>query len=526
MGNVLSRTPRPSKISATTASRSFSTSPLVSVRIRHFGLQHTLQEEIREDVREARRAKKLRWRHAQMAKDRFARGQRSAGARQGINALCLKILGIPATGVITNFSSNGWTFWDFKQYDGQITRVVVIAVDGGYAYAVPTKHPARASIGVWFGSGTAEFGSPYNICKQVGSRARIAGDAEVIAAIQGLLRVRNIHSSGAWKRGLDAIIKTDLMGMADEMNTYIRTGVDFRSRYGGIRPELWENLKKATTLVQSLGINVAFWYVLRENNKYADALATHARSGIDRPFRLSTFLDTRPGSSRDPSGLISVVEHRRSPLSLFFTWLYHRATSLRRESISRITSIRSWLEPILSAWKPILIKQDKKGTKGTLVGAYSQCNGSHSGSDGPEIRCLKMERPCSPWNHATRCKENPCHYPHKCSICHGNHRKKKCPVYGPTVEACGRWNDKIISCDGSPCSKRHVFAYCAGSHAITSSPSRPRTAYWHCVNEKCPTRLPASRSHCVSCGTTRPGGAFSSHTEGLKKEETSADIRP
>lgn len=89
-----------------------------------------------------------------------------------------------------------------------------------------------------------------------------------------------------------------------------------------------------------------------------------------------------------------------------------------------------------------------------------------------------------------------------------------------------RWNSKKNSCDGSSCRKRRLCAYCAGNHTIMSCPKSPMTNYWHSVNEKCPTRLPATQSHCVSCGTPRPGSAYSSHTDGPKEDEVRVDLRP
>lgn len=59
-----------------------------------------------------------------------------------------------------------------------------------------------------------------------------------------------------------------------------------------------------------------------------------------------------------------------------------------------------------------------------------------------------------------------------------------------------------------------------------SCPKSPMTNYWHSVNEKCPTRLPATQSYCVSCGTPRPGSAYSSHTDGPKEDEVRVDLRP
>ncbi|QDS73294.1 hypothetical protein FKW77_005752 [Venturia effusa] len=268
---------------------------------------------------------------------RLIRDPSTAGQQNEINAECLEILEIESNGVITTSCLQGWTYWDFSQSNGRTIRVVVIAVDGAYITETPI-YPARAYIGVWFGNGTADLGSRYNLCEEISSRARHSKEAEVIAATEGLLRLCSIYSSGAWVDGLSVIVKTDDMGLARIMNTFIRVGEAPTSRHKAIRPELWDHLQQTVARVQSIGIDVAFWHVFREDNEYADALAAHARRNLSRPFRLATIFDTRPGICRDENGLISIVEHRRSPLNKFVVQLAKARRHQAPEEIDKAIS--------------------------------------------------------------------------------------------------------------------------------------------------------------------------------------------
>lgn len=322
MGNVSSRTSWPPQKLPTTGSRqsNISSSLLVLTRRQEAAVRLSLRA-CSGPIQRPRQLETIPKARALSTKPRrrkrnslLPRGQASAPARQFINSQCLEILGIPTTGVITTFSSSshGWTFWDFKQSDGQTQRVMVIAVDGGHLDAIPFKaamptYPARSSIGVWFGNGVAEYGSPHNVCKQiVTSRAITSSEVEIVAATEGLVQLHALHSSGACEKGPDAIIKTDLMGMAEEMNAYISTGNIVTAKYRAIEQTYWDDLRTAVNMVESLGIKVAFWHVLRENNQFADALASHALKIGPKPFRFVTLFDT-------PSGIFS--RFRRSHLS-------------------------------------------------------------------------------------------------------------------------------------------------------------------------------------------------------------------
>jgi ribonuclease HI len=251
---------------------------------------------------------------------------RSANVRQKVNARCFIALNLSPTSSVTSSTSQGWTFWDFKQPRGLTVRALVVSVDGGY---LSNSSPREAAIGVWFGNGNAAFGSPHNISIRITAKAYTSGSAELIAATEALLKLYAIYSQHVREKDAHVVIKSDYMTMVERMNLYIATRRDARrvDRFGA----QWKNLKQALELVESLGVVVGFWHVLRDNNRAADALASAALRGHARRLHLN------PQWSNEAHSFATI------PAKLRATVADSRA---KVQSASAIARIRDWIAPL------------------------------------------------------------------------------------------------------------------------------------------------------------------------------------
>jgi len=155
---------------------------------------------------------------------------------------------------------------------------LIIAADGA-CRGNGTSYPLSA-VGVWFGKGNGNLGNSYNISQVTVDASSL--QAELSAATMALHQYENIVAEGQKGRDGVIIIKSDsqevVRGITERFLNFQDLDDDWINRSGKplVHRAGWENLLKSVLATEAKGTRVLFWWVRREENLLADALANEA----------------------------------------------------------------------------------------------------------------------------------------------------------------------------------------------------------------------------------------------------------